>query len=87
MPKKKATSKRAVKKATHQPSPKVLACRANGRKGGLARAKNNTKAKMREWSSKGGRKCVDVLTSDFMSFLTTQRKTVGRYRKPVKQAA
>lgn len=70
----------------YQPSPKVLACRENGRKGGLARAKKNSKAAIKSWSSKGGKRTHEVHGSDLFAFLSTKRKTVGRYSKPTSNA-
>lgn len=70
-------------KLVHQPSPRVLACRRNGRLGGLARAKKVTSEKMKEWSSRGGKATFDRYGSGLMSFITKKRKHVGRFRKPV----
>jgi len=73
----------AITKKAHQPSPKVLAARRNGRLGGLARAKNNSKEKMAEWSSKGGFKTSETYGSDLHSHAAAQRKKVGRYSKVI----
>lgn len=71
------------KKQTHQPSPKVLACRENGRKGGLARAKNNPKKLLKTFSSKGGQTTADNYGVDYFKYIAARRQNVGRYRKPV----
>jgi general stress protein YciG len=72
----KATGKK------YQPSPKVLACRENGRKGGLARAANNSKAKLVKIATKGGQKLHELHGDDYYSHIVGLRRFVGRYRRP-----
>lgn len=72
----------AKAKVAVQISPRVLAAKRNGRLGGLARAKNNSKAKIRSWSSKGGNSCLAKYGSEFFSHAQSKRKTRGRYRTP-----
>ena len=46
----------------YQPSPRILASRENGRKGGLARAKKLSAERRSEIASKAGRACLDAVT-------------------------
>ena len=60
-----------------------LAARANGAKGGQARARKLTAARRSEIATKGGNATKDAYAVDFYSHIGTRRKVVGRYRKPV----
>jgi hypothetical protein len=70
-------------KRAKQPTPRQIACRANGRKGGLARAKKLTKKEIVAIAIKGGNKLHQKHGDDYYSFIASRRKTVGRYRTPV----
>jgi len=72
-------------KETIQISPRVLANRRNARLGGLARAKNNSKEKIKEWASRGGKNTQDLYGSDLGRYAQTLRKTVGCKKKPVEE--
>lgn len=71
------------KKVATQISPRTLAARANGAKGGIARAANHTKTEIQSWGSKGGTATLQRHGKDFFSHAVSKRKTVGRYRTPV----
>jgi hypothetical protein len=73
---------RDMKKAK-QPTPREIACRANGRKGGLARAKKLSASRRKEIASKAGMQTIKNHTADYFSFISKKRKVVGRYRTPV----
>lgn len=73
-------------KKVRQPTPRQIACRANGRKGGLARAKNLTDKQLSEIGQKGGKATLDKLGVDFFAFMTGKRKVVGRYRTPITES-
>lgn len=66
-----------------QPTPMQLAARANGAKGGLARARNLSAARRKEIAQKAGQATLDNYGTGFFSHASKQRKVVGRNRKPV----
>lgn len=68
---------------TVQLSPRVLANRRNGAKGGKARAAKHSKESIREWSSRGGTQQQAIYGSDLKKHMVNRRKTVGRYKTPV----
>lgn len=76
-----------AKKVATQVSPRTLAARINGAKGGKARAANNSKEQLSAWAASGGQATLDRHGSDFFSHAQAQRKVVGRYRTPVNQTA
>ena len=76
-----------AKNIATQVSPKTLAARINGAKGGKARAANNTKAELVKWAAKGGKATLDAHGADFFAHAQSLRKVVGRYRTPVNQTA
>jgi hypothetical protein len=69
-------------KKKYQPSPKVLSCRENGRKGGLARVAKQTQAQRSAVAGMGGSKCAELHGDDFFAHIAKQKRFVGRYRKP-----
>ena len=76
-------------KTVKQLTPRQVAGRANGKKGGLARAANNSKEQIAAFGKLGGKTTLAKYGRDFFSFATTKRKVVngktqcGRYRKVV----
>lgn len=67
-----------------QPTPREVASRIAGRKGGLARAKNLTAQEKKDIASKGGKAIHNNHGDDYYAFLAGRRKRVGRYRQPAK---
>lgn len=66
-----------------QPTPRQLAARANGRKGGIARAERLTAKAMSEIAALGGSTTHKKYGDDYFGFLASRRKRVGRYRTPI----
>ena len=67
-------------KKAKQLTPKQVACRSNGRKGGLARALSLTSEQIKSIGSKGGRATHAKLGDDYFSFLAGRRRRIGRYK-------
>lgn len=70
-------------KKAKQLTPRQIACRANGKKGGLSRAKNLSKQRKQEIASSGGRTTHLRYGDDYFGFIAKKRKNVGRYSSPV----
>jgi hypothetical protein len=68
---------------TYQPTAMQLAARANGMKGGLARARNLSATQRSEIATRGGNATKDAYGVDLYSHIGKLRKVVGRNRKPV----
>lgn len=67
-----------------QPSPKVLAARINGAKGGLARAAKLSASRRREIASMGGTKTFETYGESFLSYIgkkKNRRKQVNAQSK------
>lgn len=60
--------------AVYQPSPRTLASKINGRKGGLARAAKLTASQRSANAGKAGRACLDAYGKDFYSYMRSRRK-------------
>jgi len=73
-------------KKAKQPTPRQIAARANGRKGGLARAQNLTAQAIKDIASSGGKKVHAIYGDDYFGFLANRRKRVGRYSTAVAEA-
>lgn len=70
-------------KKAKQPTPRQIACRANGAKGGKARAKNLSAQELKAIASKAGKATHANHGDDYFIWLHKQRKYIGRYRTPV----
>lgn len=70
-------------KRAKQLTPRQIACRANGRCGGLARAKKLTAAEKRKIASEAGKATHRNHGDDYYAFIARKRKRVGRYSTPV----
>jgi hypothetical protein len=68
---------------SYQPSAKQLAAQANGRLGGLARARKLTAEQRSLIAAKAGTATKDAYGIDLYSHIGKFRKVVGRNRKPV----
>ena len=73
-------------KAVKQLTPRQVAARKNGSKGGRARAKNLSPEAMREIASQGGKRTHQKYGDAFFGFIAGRRKTIGRYRTAVLEA-
>lgn len=61
-----------------QPSPRVVACRKNGQRGGLARAQRHDAMQLKEWARMGGMATRRRYGPDFFRGIRKLRK---HYRK------
>ena len=66
-------------KKAKQPTPRQIASRANGRKGGLARAKNLSAQEMKDIAASGGKSTHERYGDDYFGFIARRRTRVGRY--------
>ena len=73
-------------RSAKQLTPRQIAARKNGSKGGQARAKNLTKESLQAIAASGGRATHRKLGDDFFGFIASKRKRVGRYRTLVATA-
>ena len=71
-------------KVATQISPRTLASRLNGAKGGKARAAKISKERLSEIAASGGKSTLAKYGKDFFAHASTKRKVVGRYRTPKK---
>jgi hypothetical protein len=74
------------KKVAKQPSAKMIAARAKGIKGGLARANNLTKEQKSAIGYKAGKATFAAYGSEYYSAIAAMRKNPGRKKRAVKDA-
>jgi hypothetical protein len=70
-------------KTAKQPTPRQIAARRNGSKGGLARAKNLSVQALKKIASSGGKTTHQKYGDEYFCFIASRRQRVGRYRTPV----
>jgi hypothetical protein len=54
-------------------NPKIIACRKNGQLGGIKRAMNNSKDKLKEWSRSAGNSTKARYGQDFYKYIVGKR--------------
>jgi hypothetical protein len=77
-----ATKVKKIRKAK-QLTPRQVAARMNGSKGGKARAKNLSPEKIKAIAGSGGKAAHLKYGDDFFAHMASRRKRVGRYSTPV----
>lgn len=72
-----------MSRSAKQLTPRQVANRANGKKGGQARARKLSSEQRKKIAASGGKTTSLLYGSEFYSFIDKKRKHVGRYRTPV----